>query len=149
MFNNERINRSHHHLQNSRKFKSWLRSFIHRNDFKRFDQHDSFRKKILLRSSKQNQIRRHFKSKAFKYIERSKHTVFRRLHHECMQSHHSSHRNLYFQNSDLSQSHIEIRRQVQRRSNQNQSDKKSSAIVFDRKREWKNHRRSSKNMKKM
>ena len=148
MFNNERINRSHHHLQNSRKFKSWFRSFIHKNDLERFDQHDSFKKEILLRSFKQNQIRKHFKSKVLKYIERSKHTIFRRLHHECIQSHHSSHKNLHFQDNDFSQSYIEIRRQMQRRSNQNQLNKKNSATVFDRKREWRNHRKSSESMKK-
>ena len=63
MFNNEKINKSHYHLQNSRKSKSWFRSFIYRNDFKCFDQHDSFRIFFLLRSFKQNQIRKYFKSK--------------------------------------------------------------------------------------
>ena len=46
MLNDERINESHHHLQNSRKSKSWFRLFIHKNDFKRFDQHDFFKKKF-------------------------------------------------------------------------------------------------------
>ena len=46
MFNDEKINESHHHLQNSRKFKSWFRSSIHKHNFKRFDQHDSLKKKF-------------------------------------------------------------------------------------------------------
>ena len=84
MFNDERINESHHHLQNSRKFKSWFRSSIHRNDFWRFNQHDAFERKVLLRSSEQNQIRKYFQSKILKHIERSKYAILKRLHYERM-----------------------------------------------------------------